>query len=162
MTDLEQNEQVLAENQKNKQRLDRIAWLLDSVVPLPGGFRLGLDSLIGLIPVVGDSFSALLSTYIIGMGVRQGVPKPLIIKMIANILLDALVGMIPILGDLFDIANRANYRNVNLLSDYFDQPVQAKRASLFWLIGIIIGLVLVMLFFILASVFLIKRLIGLF
>ena len=92
MTDLEQNEQVLAENQKNKQRLDRIAWLLDSVVPLPGGFRLGLDSLIGLIPVVGDSFSALLSTYIIGMGVRQGVPKPLIIKMIANILLDALVG----------------------------------------------------------------------
>lgn len=162
MAEQKSDEQILVENQKNKQRLERIAWLMDSVIPLPGGFRLGLDSLIGLIPVIGDSVSALLSTYIIGMGVRQGVPKSLIVKMIVNVLIDTVVGMIPVVGDLFDIANRANYQNVNLLKYYFDQPVEAKRSSLFWLIGVIVVLISMMVLLIFLSVSLIQGLIGLF
>jgi len=162
MQDSQNTQQILIENQNNKQHLERIAWLLDSAIPLPGGFRLGLDSLIGLIPVVGDVFSALLSMYIIGMGVRQGASKLLIIKMISNVLIDTSIGMVPVFGDLFDIANRANYRNVTLLRDYFDQPIQAKRASLFWLIVVIIGLIGLLIFLICLSIAIIRVLIGLF
>jgi len=61
--------------EETKKRLDRVAWALDSVIPLPGGFKLGLDGLVGLVPVVGDGATALLSSYVIGEGVRIGAPK---------------------------------------------------------------------------------------
>lgn len=123
--------------QKTKERLDRLAWVLDSVVPLPGGFRLGLDGVIGLVPVVGDGVTALLSSYVIGEGVRNGAPTSVILKMLGNLLVDTVIGAIPFFGDVFDVAHRSNYKNVNLLRGYLDQPLEVKRASRLWLVMVV-------------------------
>ncbi|MFT6100632.1 MAG: hypothetical protein ACJAYF_003193 [Arenicella sp.] len=135
--------ELATEQQKQKamKRLDNLAWALDSVVPLPGGFRLGLDGLIGLVPVVGDGITALLSSYVIGEGVRNGAPKSVILKMLANLLVDTVIGAIPFFGDVFDVVNRSNYKNVNLLRSYLDKPVEVKRASRLWVAMVVVGVI---------------------
>ncbi len=136
------NENSLAKKKfsKTQKRLDRLAWFLDSVIPLPGGFKLGLDGLVGLIPVAGDAITAVLSTYIVGVGVRSGASKPVIFKMLSNIVMDAVLGTLPFIGDLFDIAHRANHKNVQLIQGYLEKPEETKRASRLWVAGIVISL----------------------
>src|SRR6185295_17664160 len=49
-----------------RERLNWLAWLLDSSIPIPGTrLTIGLDALIGLFPVVGDAVSVVLSSYIV-------------------------------------------------------------------------------------------------
>lgn len=112
------------------------AWLLDSSIRLPGGFRIGFDGLLGLIPVVGDMFSAFVSGGIVLYAMRAGVDKLVILRMLGNTLLDLIVGAIPIAGDLFDFAFRANERNVRLLEQAILEPERLRRRSLRWIIGI--------------------------
>ena len=93
--------------------------LLDEQFRLPGtAYRIGLDGLLGLIPGVGDAASALLSTYILYEAIRLGVPKTLLLRMIANISIDTVGGAIPVVGDIFDIAWKANKKNATLLHAY--------------------------------------------
>jgi len=97
-------------------RLDRLAWLLDSSVRIPGTqVRMGVDSLIGLVPGVGDLAGALLSSWILLQAARLGAPRRLLARMGANVALETLVGAVPLAGDLFDVAFEANRRNVSLL-----------------------------------------------
>src|SRR5262250_2039949 len=66
-------------------RLNRLAWLLDSSVPIPGlKFRIGIDALIGLIPGIGDALGVLLSSYILREGARLGVPRSILVRMALN------------------------------------------------------------------------------
>ncbi len=95
--------------------LRRLSWLLDSSIPLPGGFRVGLDGILGLIPGVGDALGASLSTYIVVQAARLGATPVQLLRMMMNILLESLVGTIPVLGDLFDFAWKSNERNMRLL-----------------------------------------------
>lgn len=98
------------------QRLDRLAWLLDSSVRLPfTRLRFGVDGAVGLVPVVGDLATAALSLYPVFEARRLGVRAPTIVLMLGNVALDAAVGAIPVLGDLFDFGFKANQRNVDLL-----------------------------------------------
>jgi hypothetical protein len=99
-------------------RLDRFAWLLDSAIRLPGGFRIGLDGIIGLVPGLGDLAAAGLSSYIILEAARMKLPGRVLVRMGLNVLLELVVGIIPIFGDLFDFAFKANRRNVRLLNEY--------------------------------------------
>jgi hypothetical protein len=99
-------------------RLDRFAWLLDSAIRLPGGFRIGLDGIIGLVPGLGDLAAAGLSSYIILEAARLKLPGRVLARMGLNVLLELVVGIIPIFGDLFDFAFKANRRNVRLLNEY--------------------------------------------
>ncbi|MDZ7750632.1 MAG: DUF4112 domain-containing protein [Gammaproteobacteria bacterium] len=101
-------------------RLSRLAWLLDSSVRLPGGFRIGIDGLIGLIPGIGDLVAASVSAYIVAEAARLEVPGHVILRMISNVLVDLLVGTIPVLGDAFDFAFKANRRNIDLLDSHLD------------------------------------------
>ena len=88
-------------------RLQRLAWLLDSALHIPGtNIRLGLDALIGLIPGVGDAISAAISAYIVVEAARLGASRRIITLMVANIAIDTLVGSVPVLGDLIDITGR--------------------------------------------------------
>lgn len=96
----------------------QLAWLLDEAVRLPGGFRFGLDGLLGLIPVVGDALGLLASLRIVDIARRAGVPLGVLLRMLGNIVLDAVVGAIPLAGDLFDFGWKANARNVILLEQY--------------------------------------------
>lgn len=115
-------------------RLRRLAHVLDTVIPLPGGLRIGLDGLVGLIPGVGDAAGALVSSYIIAEAHRLGVPWVILARMSLNVLLEALVGAVPVVGDLFDFAWKANRRNVALLEAHLENPGAARRRSA-WEVG---------------------------
>lgn len=127
-----------------RKRLERLAWLLDNAIPVPGtGVRFGIDALIGLVPGFGDSAGALCSSYILLAAARLGVPKAVLLKMAFNIALDTLVGAVPVLGDLFDFAWKANQRNVELLDAYYDQPRRTLLSTRLFAWGL--GLLLVVL-----------------
>jgi hypothetical protein len=97
-------------------RLDSYASLLDNKFRIPGtNIRFGWDSLLGLIPGIGDTMTLLLSAVILIEAKRIGAPKALLLKMAGNMGLEWLVGMIPILGDAFDVYWKANIRNMDLL-----------------------------------------------
>jgi hypothetical protein len=97
-------------------RIEALARLMDGAFVLPGtNIRLGLDAIIGLVPVAGDFIAALVSSYLIWEARRLGAPKWLIARMMANTLLDTTVGAIPVLGDAFDVMFRANMKNMGLL-----------------------------------------------
>lgn len=100
-------------------RLRRLSRLMDSAVRLPGGYRVGWDGLIGLIPGIGDIATAGISSYIIWEGVKLGLPRSLVLRMIGNMVIDTGIGSVPLVGDAFDIAFKANIRNVQLMEDHF-------------------------------------------
>jgi hypothetical protein len=110
-------------------RLRRLAWLLDSSIRLPGGFRIGADGLIGLVPGVGDLLAALLSSYIVIEAARMKVPGSVLMRMVGNIALEMGIGLVPLAGDLFDFVFKANMRNVQLIETYLDQPRATRRRS---------------------------------
>ncbi len=104
-----------------RKRVHRLARLMDSSIRLPGGFRIGVDGLIGLVPVVGDFGAGGVSFYIVAQAARAGVPARVLARMVLNVALDALVGAIPVLGDVFDVAFKANLRNARLMDAYLDR-----------------------------------------
>jgi len=115
--------------------VDTVAKLLDSQFKIPGtDFRFGLDAIAGLIPVGGDAVSFLASGALVLTMVRHGASGELAARMLGNIALDALLGSIPFLGDLFDVAFKANVRNVELLKAHYDE---GKHAGSGW--GIFFG-----------------------
>ncbi len=124
-------------------RLRRLAWLLDSAIPLPGGFRIGLDGLIGLVPGVGDLLAALLSSYIVIEAARMNVAGSVLMRMVGNIALELGIGLVPVAGDLFDFVFKANMRNVQLLETYLDQPRATQRRSRWQLVAALLALAVV-------------------
>lgn len=118
-------------------RLKRLAWLLDSAIPLPGGYRIGLDGLIGLVPGLGDVVAALLSSYIVVEAARLRVPASVLLRMGLNMALELIIGAVPVAGDLFDFAFKANERNVRLLEASLGPPeqVQALRRRSGWTVA---------------------------
>lgn len=116
---------------KTKSRfIERLGWFLDESITLPGGYKIGLDGFIGLIPGIGDFIGGLLSSVIIYKAHQIGVPRMVLGRMIINMMIDTVLGAIPIAGDLFDFVWKANKRNVALLEDYQQQPKQVYRKSL--------------------------------
>ena len=113
-----------AEAVRRLARLRRIAWVMDGAFRLPGSrFRFGLNSIIGLPPGVGDAALAAVSLYIVYEARKLGVPGSAIARMLGNIAIEAAAGSIPIAGDLFDVAFKANLRNMDII----DQHVRAGR-----------------------------------
>ncbi|MHA6289026.1 DUF4112 domain-containing protein [Maricaulis sp. CAU 1757] len=97
-------------------RLESLADWLDSRFKIPGtSIRFGLDSLLGLVPGIGDVVSFLPAAWLILRAHRLGVPWHLKLVMLGNALIDGLIGAIPLLGDLFDIGFKANRRNVGII-----------------------------------------------
>lgn len=107
-------EAVLAE-------LDRLATLLDARYRIPGTpIRFGLDAILGLLPGVGDAAAAAPALYLIWRARRLGVPRHLLVRMIANVGLDTAVGSVPIAGGLFDLFFKASRRNHALVRRHFE------------------------------------------
>lgn len=112
-----------SQKERLRKKLGRLAWFLDSSIPIPGTqVRFGLDGLIGLIPGIGDTAGAIVSSYILAEAAQMGAPKSVLFKMAFNIALDAILGTVPILGDFLDFVWKANQRNVLLLNEFLDQP----------------------------------------
>ncbi|HEU5177311.1 MAG TPA: DUF4112 domain-containing protein [Burkholderiales bacterium] len=124
-----------------RRRLARLAWLLDSSIPIPGTrLSIGIDALIGLVPFVGDLAGVLASSYILGEAARLGVGRGVLLRMALNVAIEGVVGLVPLAGDVFDAAFKANQRNVRLLERWMEQPRRAERASLGLVAAIALGL----------------------
>lgn len=105
------------------ERIDRVARLLDARFPIPGTrLRFGLDSIVGLIPGVGDLATAVPSTWMLWRGWKHGIPKRSLARMGANIGIDLAVGSIPLVGDLFDLGFKSNLRNADILRTELSRP----------------------------------------
>ncbi|MDM7921493.1 MAG: DUF4112 domain-containing protein [Pyrinomonadaceae bacterium] len=111
------NDSKLARRQVEvEEGLDNLAHYLDGLFRIPGtGWRFGLDSLIGLVPNVGDTLTSFASFYILLAGVRYGVPKITLLRMAFNIGLDYVVGTVPFIGDAFDFFWKSNKQNMDLI-----------------------------------------------
>jgi hypothetical protein len=117
--------------------------LLDSAVGVPGTrIRFGLDSLLGLVPGLGDLAGMALSGYLVMLGGRLGVPSTVLARMLANVAIDTVGGTVPVIGDLFDVAWKSNMRNVTLLERAIGAPAATRRANRFTVVGILLLLVL--------------------
>lgn len=111
-------------------RVERVAHLLDDVFRIPGThIRLGLDSVIGLIPGVGDVVGLGLGSWFVYEAHRLGAPAALKWKMARNVAIDAISGLVPVLGDMVDIAYRSNRRNLALLRGHFQPQAPAPAAA---------------------------------
>lgn len=103
-------------------RIDGLSRLFDTVFMVPGtNIRFGLDALIGLVPGIGDLITTALSLYIVNEARALGAPSLLVVRMLANVALDGVVGAVPLFGDVFDVAFRANRRNLALLHEHLDR-----------------------------------------
>jgi hypothetical protein len=121
--------------------LNRLAWLLDSSIPIPGTrFSIGLDALIGLVPSLGDLIGVALSTYIVGEAARLGASRSVLARMVFNVAVEGLAGLVPLAGDVFDAAWKANQRNVRLLAAWVDQPRRTQRASALFTAALVLAL----------------------
>ncbi len=99
-----------------EQSIEQLSHWMDGLFRIPGvGWRFGLDALIGLVPVVGDTLTTAVSFYVLAAGVRYRVPKATLLRMGINIAIDYVLGSVPLVGDLFDAAWKSNKKNVELL-----------------------------------------------
>jgi hypothetical protein len=95
-------------------RARQIARLLDAQFEV-AGVKFGLEAFLGLVPVVGDTLGALAGLYPIWIANRHKLGKAVQAKMAANLAIEWSGGLLPWVGDLFDVAFKANLRNVKLL-----------------------------------------------
>jgi hypothetical protein len=100
-------------------RMRLLSRLLDNSIVLPGGYRIGIDPLLGLIPAVGDAIGAALSLWIVYDAALLGTPKRILARMVGNVLVETLAGSIPAVGDLFDAVWKANARNMRLVELHY-------------------------------------------
>jgi hypothetical protein len=102
-------------------RLDALSRLFDIAFIIPGtNVRFGVEAILRLVPGIGDAAASALSCWLLYEAHRLGVPPRIFARMLVNVAIEGIVGAIPIAGDAFDVAFRANRRNVRLLRDFFD------------------------------------------
>ena len=119
--------------------LDRIAHILDDLIRIPFlNIRIGLDPILGLVPWVGDTLSALFSLYLIGASIQYRAPKIVILRMAMNVAFDYLLGIIPFVGDTADFFVKSNRWNVNLLRRYAQERGR-PRFSDYLFVAVVIG-----------------------
>ncbi|UOM33165.1 DUF4112 domain-containing protein [Acuticoccus sp. I52.16.1] len=106
--------------------LDKLAHLLDSKFRFMG-VRFGLDSVLGIVPGVGDLAGLAISAYLIGQGYRMGARKRTLARMAANVAGDSLIGSIPIVGTVADVMWKANNANMRLLKRDLARPGAMRR-----------------------------------
>lgn len=140
--------------------LENLSHYLDGLFRIPGtGWRFGLDSVIGLIPNVGDTLTSFASFYILVAGVRYGVPKITLLRMAFNIGLDYLIGTIPFIGDAFDFFWKANKQNMDLIRERGtgkNKGTTGDYVFVFAIIGILIAILvgsILLSLFILGTIF---------
>ncbi len=139
-----------------------IALLMDNLVRVPGTrFRIGIDPLIGLIPGIGDTGSAIVSAVALLQAARQGLPKIILARMAVNILLNEFIGIVPVVGDAFSFWFKSNARNHQLIKDYTGGRRTAGRSDWIFVFGILILLGVLVAAGITVSFYLVQQLIRL-
>ncbi|MFD1344210.1 DUF4112 domain-containing protein [Litorisediminicola beolgyonensis] len=112
------------------ERVERLAHRMDRAFRLPGTrIRLGWDSIIGLVPGVGDTLALAPAAYILLTAHRMGVSTGTLIKMASNVGIDWLIGLVPLAGDILDVGYKSNSRNARLLREHVEAQSRLKTAA---------------------------------
>ena len=131
-----------------ERRIAAMSHVLDDLIEVPGtGRRIGVDPLLGLVPVVGDAVSALASIWVIAEAARFRLPPIVLARMIVNAVVDLVLGAIPIVGDLFDFVAKANSRNLALFRRHASDPNAStadQKAFFAGLLLLLVGIVWLM------------------
>lgn len=99
----------------------RLTSLMDTAFRIQGTkYRFGIDAIIGLVPFLGEGITLLISGSMVVTMARYGASSEIIFRMLGNVLLDWIVGSVPLVGDLFDVAFKANRRNLELLRKHYE------------------------------------------
>ena len=115
----------------------KLAWTFDELFRIPGtNFRFGLDSIIGLVPGIGDLAVSTLGAYALLLAFRLRAPLPILARMLLNIGVDTVLGAVPLIGDLFDATWKANTKNRRVLEAWLAEPTRTERRSK-WVIVVI-------------------------
>jgi len=105
-----------------RRRIEAMERLLERAFALPGtNFRVGLDSVVGLVPVVGDLIAAAMGAWLIWEAKNLGMSKFHLARMTGNVAFDTLLGAVPLLGDAFDLLFRSNTRNLRIVRRWLDK-----------------------------------------
>jgi len=130
-----------------EQRLEalrHVSELLDSAFVVPGtSYRIGLDPIIGLVPIIGDLASPLFTIGILWQSRDLGIPKVVQLRMIFNAAIDALIGAIPFAGDLFDFAWKSNKMNLALLERHAYEEHRASAGDWLFVLAMVLLVVLI-------------------
>ena len=106
-----------------RERLHALSQLMDAAVEVPLlRTRVGLDALLGIVPVAGDLLSAAIGLYLVALARELGASRWLQARMIGNLVFDAALGVVPIAGDVADIYFKAHLRNLRLLQKELGEP----------------------------------------
>jgi hypothetical protein len=111
-----------------RQRVEAMEMLLERSINIPGfGRTIGLDAVIGLVPVVGDIITGIMGCYLIWEARNLGLSKFQMARMAGNIGFDTLLGAVPLVGDAFDFFWRSNTRNLRIIKKHLDKHHPATR-----------------------------------
>ena len=113
-------------------RLNRFSQMADNAIVIPfTRFRIGLEPIIGLVPVLGDLAGLLISCYVLLEAHRAGASPRVKQQMVRNMLIDFFGGLVPIVGDIFDFAWKANVRNTQLLREHLETELSVQQKPRF-------------------------------
>lgn len=105
-----------------RRRVEALEFVLERAVHLPGlNRKIGLDAILGLVPVAGDAIAAALGLYLVWEARNLGMSRWQLARMTANVGFDALIGAVPLAGDLFDFLYRSNSRNLKIVLRHLDR-----------------------------------------
>jgi len=143
------NEEIIELNEEKLLRLKLLSERLDNSIKIPGtNQKIGIDPIIGLIPILGDFIGVIFSTYIMYSGIKMGVSSKIVKKMATNLAIEFIIGSIPIIGDIFDALWKANKKNVELIEEATIENQENYRLNyliMASLIVLILSLILVIL-----------------
>jgi hypothetical protein len=131
--------QLTPGQQRRLQALRYVTRLLDSAIMIPGtSYRIGLDPIIGIVPVIGDLASPLFAIAVLWQARDLGIPRVVQLRMAFNAGLDVLAGAVPLVGDVFDFAWKANDKNLALLEQYAYEEHRPSMSDWAFVIAMIV------------------------
>ena len=105
-----------------RRRVEAMEVLLERAFTVPGtSYRVGLDAIVGLVPVIGDLITTAMGAWIVWEARNLGMSKFQVMRMAGNVGIDTVIGAVPLVGDLFDLAFRSNTRNLRILRRWLDK-----------------------------------------
>ena len=143
------NSEIEEQNEERLLRLKLLSNRLDEIITIPRTkYKIGIDPIIGTIPIIGDLLGSIISIYILYSGSKMGLSSRIIAKMSLNIGFDFVLGLIPIIGDIFDMGWKANKRNVKLIENNinkYDENIALNNLIVATLITLILASFLIIL-----------------